>query len=61
VGRTPGDLSIPDGCSLFALIRDGAAIPLRPDQVFKTGDKVIAIGRAECEELLHEQLIGTPG
>ena len=60
VGRTPGDLTIPEGCSLFAVIRDGAAIPLRPDHVFKTGDKVIAIGRNECEELLHEQLIGSP-
>ncbi len=61
VGRHPGDLSIPEGCSLFAVVRDGAAIPLRPDHVFQTGDKVIAIGRNECEELLHEQLIGSGG
>jgi hypothetical protein len=24
------------------------------------GDKVIAIGKTECQELLHEQLIGEP-
>jgi hypothetical protein len=26
--------------------------------VLAEGDKVIAIGRAECQALLHEQLIG---
>ena len=30
IGRAPRDLSIPDGCSLFAVIRDGVATPLRP-------------------------------
>lgn len=60
VGRGPGDLTIPDGCGLFAVIRAGTPMPLRADHVFQTGDKVIAIGKPECEELLHEQLIGTP-
>jgi trk system potassium uptake protein TrkA len=59
VGKTPGDLSIPEGCSLFAVIRDGTATPMRSDMVLQEGDKVIAIGRADCERLLHEQLIGT--
>jgi len=54
-----GDLSIPEGCSLFAVIRDGIATPMRSDMVLQEGDKVIAIGRADCERLLHEQLIGT--
>ena len=58
VGRTPSDLPMPEGCSLFAVIRDGVATPLRPDTVLAEGDKVIAIGRADCEALLHEQLIG---
>ncbi len=60
VGRSPAELTIPDGCSLFAVVRDGVATPLRPDTVLTEGDKVIAIGRADCERLLHEQLIGTP-
>ncbi len=34
------------------------AKPLRSDTVLQEGDKVIAIGRADCERLLHEQLIG---
>jgi trk/ktr system potassium uptake protein len=58
VGRAPKDLSIPDGCSLFAVIRDGVAVPLRPDTIMREGDKVIAIGKTECEALLHGQLIG---
>jgi len=58
VGRTPADLTIPQGCSLFAVIRDGKATPMRSDLVLQEGDKVIAIGRADCERMLHEQLIG---
>jgi trk system potassium uptake protein len=58
IGKATQDLQIPDGCSLFAVIRDGIAMPLRPDTLLMEGDKVIAIGRTECETLLHEQLIG---
>jgi trk system potassium uptake protein len=58
-GRTPADLAIPDGCSLFAVVRDGVAQPLRSDSVLAVGDKVIAIGRPECEPRLREQLIGS--
>ncbi len=58
IGRATKDLAIPDGCSLFAYIREGIASPLRPDTVLREGDKVIAIGKADCETLLHGQLIG---
>ena len=61
VGKSPGELSIPEGCSLFAVVRDGVATPLRSDTVLREGDKVIAIGRADCEVALHDQLIGTGG
>ena len=60
IGRAPKDLTIPDGCSLFAVIRGGVATPLHPDTVMLEGDKVIAIGRQECKGLLHDQLIGDP-
>ncbi len=60
IGRAPRELDIPDGCSLFAVIRDGVASPLRPDTVLREGDKVIAIGKQECEDLLHGQLSGDP-
>src|SRR5512135_1396227 len=49
VGRTIADLSMPEGCSLFAVVRDGVAMPLRPDTTLRVGDKVIAIGPNECE------------
>ena len=58
IGRAPRDLDIPEGCSLFAVVRDGLPSPLRADTILREGDKVIAIGRNECEALLHEQLIG---
>ena len=58
VGRTPAELDIPNECSLFAVVRAGVAVPLRPDTVLREGDKVIAIGKADCERMLHEQLIG---
>jgi trk system potassium uptake protein TrkA len=59
VGRTLGDLVIPEACSLFAVVRNGVATAIRPDTVLQEGDKVIAIGRADCERMLHEQLIGS--
>jgi len=61
VGRAAGDLSMPAGCSLFAVIREGVATPLRPEMTLRVGDKVIAIGPNECETLLHDQLIGDDG
>jgi len=59
IGRSTGELSIPEGCSIFAVVRDGVATPLRSDTILAVDDKVIAIGRADCEVKLHEQLIGT--
>ncbi len=59
IGRTAGDLTMPSGCSLFALVRDGVAMALLPDTAFRAGDKVIAIGPNECSVQLHQQLIGS--
>ncbi len=58
IGRIALDLSVPKGCSLFGVIRDGVPTPLRSDTILAEGDKVIAIGRPDCEPLLREQLIG---
>jgi trk system potassium uptake protein TrkA len=58
VGKSPSDIVVPEGCSLFAIVRAGVATPLRADTVLREGDKVLAIGRADCETALHEQLIG---
>ena len=59
IGRAPKDLGIPEGCTLFAVIRDGHATPLSADTILQEGDKVIAIGQRDCEAALHAQLIGT--
>src|SRR5437867_7677570 len=60
IGKAPRDLAMPDGCALFAVIRDGVAVPLRSDMTLREDDKVIAIGQRECEDLLHGKLIGDP-
>ena len=58
IGKVASDLRVPQGCSLFGVIRDGAPSRLRTDTVLVEGDKVIAIGRPDCEPVLREQLIG---
>ena len=58
IGRLAQDLGVPNGCSLFAVIRGGAATPVAADTVLRAGDKVLAIGRRECESQLRDQLIG---
>jgi Trk K+ transport system NAD-binding subunit len=58
LGRRPADIDLPDGCSLFVLIRDDKAQSVRAETIFQEGDKVIAISRTECEADLHRQLIG---
>ncbi|HEY4754075.1 MAG TPA: TrkA C-terminal domain-containing protein, partial [Candidatus Limnocylindrales bacterium] len=58
VGKVATELQVPAGCSLFGVIRNGAPTPLRSDTILAEGDKVIAIGRPDCEIQLREQLIG---
>ena len=48
-GQTAGSLQLPDGCSIFAVIREERALSVRPDTEQREGDKVIGIGRTECE------------
>ena len=58
IGRLARDLTLPAGCSLFGVVRNGTATPIRPETMLAAGDKVIAIGRPDCEPTLREQLIG---
>ena len=58
VGRAAGSLALPDGCSIFAVIRDERAMSVRADTELREGDKVIGIGRTECEGELHRLLLG---
>ena len=58
VRRPAGSLSLPEGCSIFALIRDERALSVRADTELRAGDKLIGIGRTECESELHRLLLG---
>ncbi|MGZ6265487.1 MAG: potassium channel family protein [Candidatus Limnocylindrales bacterium] len=58
IGLRAGSLALPDGCSVFAAIREGRAISVRSDTELREGDRVIGIGRAECEGELHRILLG---
>jgi trk system potassium uptake protein TrkA len=58
VGQRPSDINLPEGCSLFGVIRDETAQSLRPDTVFQAGDKVLALARSDCEVELRRQLLG---
>ena len=59
IGLKPSDIELPDGCSMFALIRAEQAMAIKPETIFQMGDKVLAISRTDCEADLHRQLIGT--
>ncbi len=58
VGRRATDIPLPDGCSLFVLLRGSSVQGIRPETVFQTGDKVLAVSKAECEVALRRELIG---
>jgi trk system potassium uptake protein TrkA len=61
VGHTAGSLHLPEGCSIFAVIRNERALSVRSDTELRRGDKVIGIGRTECEDELHRLLLGEAG
>ncbi|MBA2275651.1 MAG: TrkA family potassium uptake protein [Chloroflexi bacterium] len=58
VGRRAAELSLPEACSLLAIIRGGNAQPVRADTTLQIGDTVLAISRTESETQLHDALIG---
>jgi len=58
VGQLAGSLALPDGCSIFAVIREERAISVRSDTELREGDKIIGIGRTECEGELQKLLMG---
>jgi len=58
VGRKPADITLPEGCSLFLVLRGNAVQQVRPDTIFQPGDKVLAVSRADVEQSLRRELIG---
>jgi trk system potassium uptake protein TrkA len=57
-GQLAGNLELPDGCSIFAIIRNERALSVKSDTELREGDKLIGIGRTECEDELHRILLG---
>jgi trk system potassium uptake protein TrkA len=57
-GRKPSDVDLPEGCSLFLLLRGNSVQQVRPDTVFQAGDKVLAVSRPDVEPALRRELIG---
>jgi trk system potassium uptake protein TrkA len=59
LGRKPTDINLPEGSSLFLLLRGNNVQPVRPDTVFQAGDKVLAVAKGEKgEDVLRRELIG---
>jgi trk system potassium uptake protein len=58
VGRRVTDIALPEGCSLFVLLRGNSVQAIRQDTVFQAGDKVLAVSRVDGENQLRRELIG---
>ncbi len=58
VGRRATDIPMPEGSSLFLVMRDETIQAIRSDTVFQPGDKVIAAARSDAEAALRRELIG---
>src|SRR5918996_520658 len=47
VGRRASDIPLPEGCSLFVLLRGSNVQSIRSETVFQVGDKILAISNPE--------------
>ena len=57
-GRPVHEVAMPDGCLLFAVIRNGKVQTIRSDMVLQAGDKAVALSRIDCETAVRDALIG---
>jgi trk system potassium uptake protein TrkA len=56
-GRTIGDIDLPDGAVVVAILRDGRLVPPTPDSALESGDEVLALStNTESEGQLAEVL-----
>jgi trk system potassium uptake protein TrkA len=59
LGRKATDINLPEGSSLFLLLRGSSVQQVRADTVFEAGDKVLAVAKGDGgEEVLRRELIG---
>ncbi len=57
-GKLVRDVNLPDGCLLFAVIRNQTMQTIRPEMLLQPGDKVVALSRVDCEVTVRDMLIG---
>ena len=57
-GKAVRDIALPEGCLVFAVIRDDVAQAIRAETVLEPGDKVVAMSRNDCQEDVRQILIG---
>ena len=60
VGRQAGDLGLPQGTRVLAVLRSGEALLYNRSLVLAGGDVVLATTRVEQEAALRQVLVGTP-
>jgi trk system potassium uptake protein TrkA len=59
LGRKAADIKLPEGSSLFLLLRGSNVEQMRADTVFEAGDKVLAVAKGDIGVgVLHRELIG---
>jgi trk system potassium uptake protein TrkA len=58
IGREVRELDLPEGTNVAVLIRDGRAIPSRPEIRLRSGDRLLLITSADREDELRSLFIG---
>ena len=56
VGRTVGALELPSGAVPVALVRGNRVLVPTPDVVIRTGDRLVALARADQEQAVSVAL-----
>ena len=58
IGREVRELDLPEGTNVAVLIRDGRAMPSRPEIRLRSGDRLLLITSADREDELRSLFIG---
>jgi trk system potassium uptake protein TrkA len=57
IGKTVGEIELPDDASLAAIVRDGRVIAPSPTDVFSAGDELLFVASAVAEDLIKDCFI----
>jgi trk system potassium uptake protein TrkA len=57
IGKTVGEIELPDDASLAAIVRDGRVIAPSPTDVFSAGDELLFVASAIAEDLIKDCFI----